>query len=67
MYNADAARERREYFRTNKRCTRCGKRDNRTMSGKAYCVKCDEIVREYVRYSRSKKKITEKGEENETD
>lgn len=61
MYNADAARERREYFRTNKRCTRCGKRDNRTMSGKAYCVKCAEKVREYVRYSRSEKKISEKG------
>lgn len=63
MYNADAARERREYFRTNKRCTRCGKRDNRTMYGKAQCEKCAEKRREYVRCYRSEKKLSEKGEE----
>lgn len=63
MYNANVARERREYFRFNNRCTKCGKRDNRTMSGKAYCEKCAEKWRVYVKNYRSQKKVRK----NETD
>lgn len=57
MYNADADRERREYFRFNNRCTKCGKRDNRTKSGNAYCEKCAEKRRVYMENYRSQKKV----------
>lgn len=49
MYSPEASKARRDYLRSRKRCTNCGKQDELTLNGRSRCEACREREIEYSR------------------
>lgn len=42
--------------RAAKECTRCGRKDSRTLTGKCYCIRCTKVRNSYAKTMRDMRK-----------
>lgn len=47
MKNNSYLKERYDYLKKNHRCTNCGKKDERTLSGKVHCQACSDKEKKF--------------------
>lgn len=57
MYPPEAAKARRDYLRSRKRCADCGKQDEATLQGRYRCAACSARRMMYYRHNSERNNI----------
>ena len=60
----NSAKAKKEYLRTNKRCTKCQRQDAYTLNGRLLCAECAQKANEYNKSKRDKAKAAERQKSN---